>query len=94
MAFENYPEVEKTSSTENTVVKSENKTLRNLLIGALALALLGTWSYIIYDKNKVKETIAEKETVIASTSTQRDELQKELEDAAMRYDDLKTSNLK
>ena len=57
-------------------------------------ALLGTWGYIIYDKNKTKESIDQKETVIATTSTQRDELQKELEDAAMRYDMLKTSNSK
>lgn len=32
--------------------------------------------------------------MIATTSTQRDQLQKELEDAAMRYDVLKTSNSK
>ena len=38
--------------------------------------------------------ITQKETLIASTSTQRDELQKELEDAAMRYDMLKSSNSK
>lgn len=94
MAFENYPEVEKTSPTENIPVKSENKNLRNILLGVLVVALLGTWAYIIYDKNKTKENIAEKETVIASTSVQRDELQKELEDAAMRYDELKTGNAK
>ena len=86
MAFENYPEVEKTTPPTNMTSKSENKNLRNVLIGLLVVALLGTWSYIIYDKNKTKESIAEKETVIATTSTQRDELQKELEDAAMRYD--------
>ena len=45
-------------------------------------------------KNKTKETLDQKENVIATTSVQRDELQKELEDAAMRYDMLKTSNSK
>ena len=57
-------------------------------------SLLATWGYIIYDKNQTKETIEQKETMIATTSTQRDQLQKELEDAAMRYDVLKTSNSK
>jgi len=55
---------------------------------------LGTWAYIIYDKNQTKETLDQKETMIASTSSQRDELQKELEDAAMRYDILKSNNTK
>jgi hypothetical protein len=58
------------------------------------VALLGTWAYIIYDKNQTKETLDQKETMIASTSSQRDELQKELEDAAMRYDILKSNNTK
>jgi hypothetical protein len=58
------------------------------------VALLGTWAYIIYDKNQTKETLDQKETMIATTSSQRDELQKELEDAAMRYDMLKSNNTK
>jgi hypothetical protein len=65
-----------------------------LLTVALVVALLGTWAYIIYDKNQTKETLDQKETMIATTSSQRDELQKELEDAAMRYDMLKSNNTK
>lgn len=93
MAFENFPETEKTSHTVVTPPQKKNN-LRTILTGVLIAALLGTWGYIIYDKNNTKETIAQKETVIASTSTQRDELQKELADATMRYDMLKTSNSK
>ena len=54
--------------------------------------MLGTWGYIIWDKNSIKETIQQKDTIIATTSGQRDILQKELEDATLRYDMLKTSN--
>ncbi len=94
MAFENYPETDTTVGKTTTVSPSEKKGLRAILTGALVVALLGTWGYIIYDKNKTKETIDQKETIIASTSTQRETLQKELEEAAMRYDELKTSNAK
>jgi hypothetical protein len=93
MAFENYPDAGQT--TTNTVVPPREKNnLRTVITGGLLVALLSTWGYIIYDKNKVKETLEQKETLVANTSTQRDQLQKELEDAAMRYDELKTGNAK
>jgi len=94
MAFENFPEADKPTTEVRTTRTKEKSNLRAILTGALIVALLATWGYIIYDKNKTKEVLDQKETVIASTSTQRDELQKELEDAAMRYDMLKTSNSK
>ncbi len=93
MAFENLPQEEK-NQTEVTNNNTSNKSTRAILTGALVVALLGTWGYIIYDKNKTKETVTQQENLIASTSSQRDELQKELEDAAMRYDMLKSSNSK
>ena len=91
MAFENFPEADKPIEVSPPPKKN---TGRAVLIGLLVAALLGTWGYIIYDKNKTQETIEQKDTAIATTNTQRDELQKELEDAAMRYDMLKTSNSK
>jgi hypothetical protein len=91
MAFENFPQAEQ--PTKETLATPKNN-MRNLLTVGLVLALLGTWGYIIYDKNQTKETLVQKETIIASTSTQRDELQKELEEAAMRYDMLKSNNTK
>ncbi len=94
MAFENYPEAEKTQTTIVTPGATNRTNWKTILTGGLIAALLGTWGYIIYDKNQTKETIDQKETVIATTSTQRDQLQKELDDAAMRYDVLKTSNSK
>lgn len=93
MAFENFPEADQPNK-EVTPSTSSKKSTRAVITGLLIAALLGTWGYIIYDKSQTKETIDQKENVIATTSTQRDELQKELEDAAMRYDMLKTSNSK
>ncbi len=94
MAFENFPEGEKPYEELTMPQKNSNGNMRGILTVTLVVALLGTWGYIIWDKNNVKETLQQKETVIASTSNQRDELQKDLEDATMRYDMLKTSNSK
>lgn len=89
MSFENYPSAEK--QTEPVVAKPQNKW-RGYLIAGLVVALLGTWGYIIWDKSNTKETIQQKDLVISSTSSQRDQLQKELEDATMLYDMIKTSS--
>ncbi|HSN59690.1 MAG TPA: hypothetical protein VLR49_02055, partial [Ferruginibacter sp.] len=94
MAFENFPQAEKPEQEGVTRTTASKNNLRTILTGVLVVALLGTWGYIIYDKNNTKETLNQKETLIASTSTQRDALQKDLEDAAMRYDMLKSSNSK
>ncbi len=94
MAFENFPQADKNASETVRTTPASNNNMRSILTGVLVVALLGTWGYIIYDKNNNKEVLTQKETLIASTSTQRDELQKELEDAAMRYDMLKSSNSK
>jgi hypothetical protein len=95
MAFENFPKADKPNNEgTTTTTANKNNNMRTILTGVLVVALLGTWGYIIYDKNQNKETIVQKDTLIANTTTQRDELQKELEDAAMRYDMLKSSNTK
>ena len=89
MSFENFPVAEK---TQQPIPPPPQKSWRNYLTGGLVVALLGTWGYIIWDKNKTATTIQQKDTVISTTSSQRDELQKELEDATMRYDMIKTSS--
>lgn len=89
MSFENFPNVEIASQPD---VSPRQNNWRNYLTAGLIIALLGTWAYIIWDKNKTKETIQEKDTIIATTSSKRDQLQKELEDATMRYDMIKTSS--
>ena len=89
MNFENYPNAEKSAQPQTQ--QPPNKW-RNYLTAGLVIALLGTWAYIIWDKSKTKETIQQKDLVITNTSSQRDELQKELEEATMRYDMIKTSS--
>lgn len=90
MAYENSPQPTNGTS-ENSKAEKNNKT-RGIITAALVIALLGTWGYIIYDKNKTKESLDQRDSTIASTTSQRDQLQKELEDATLRYDMLKTTN--
>ncbi len=92
MAFENFPSAGSQDPQRTLAPKTAN--LKGLLTGGLMVALLGTWGYIIYDKNKSKESIQQKETLLASTNTEKDELKKDLENATMLYDELKTTNAK
>lgn len=90
MSYENFPESDKPG--EKTVVVKNNN--RNVLTGILIVALLATWGYIIYDKNKTKQEKQDLTTQIVNSDSSKNELQRELNDAAMRLDVLKTSNVK
>jgi hypothetical protein len=89
MSFENFPAA---AQQQPPVPPSHDSKWRNYLTGGLIVTLLGTWGYIIWDKTKTKEIIQQKETVIANTGSERDQLRNELQDATMRYDMIKTSN--
>lgn len=89
MSFENYPGAEKLTPP---VIPTPQHRWRNFLTGSLLIALLATWAYIIWDKSKTTETIQQKDVVIANTSSQRDQLQKDLEEATLLYDRIKTSS--
>ncbi len=89
MAYENFPNTE---TQQNQAFVPEKKDRRNWLTAALLIALLGTWGYIIWDKNQTKNTIQTKDALIVATTSEKDELRKELDDATMRYDMIKTSS--
>ncbi len=91
MAFENYPQADP-PVVSSTPPSNKNKNLKNILLGVMVAALLGTWAYIIFDKNQTQEIETKQDEIIATTSSQKDELQRELQDATMRYDMLKTDN--
>jgi hypothetical protein len=91
MAFENFPSA---TGTPPPPPESPKTDWRFFLTIGLVIALLGTWGYIIWDKSKVKETIQQKDTMYTSVVTEKDNLKGLLDEATMRYDDLKTSNAK
>jgi hypothetical protein len=83
------------SLTENITETPEKKSkVKDILVGILILSLLGTWGYIIWDKNNTRELVSQKDNLINTTSTQKDQLQKELEDATLRYENIKSDNAK
>ncbi len=91
MAFENFPSA---TGTPPPPPESPKTDWRFFLTIGLVIALLGTWGYIIWDKSRVKETIQQKDTQYASVVTEKDNLKGLLDEATMRYDELKTSNAK
>lgn len=77
---------------QNPIEKNEpsGAKSKSILFAFLIIALLATWGYIIWDKNNIRELVQQKDNQISSTSAQRDELQKALDDATVRYDQIKT----
>lgn len=90
MNNENYPSDENTAGElQENSRKSGN---RNLLIGFLVVALLGTWGYLIYNNNHHRQETENLTAEIVVRDSAKNELQQELDDAALRLDALKTSN--
>lgn len=87
MADTNYP-----SSTTQPANRPNNNTTRNVLIGILAAGLLGTWGYVLYDKNKTQETIQVKSAEVNNATSARDSVQTIYNEALTRLDSLVGSN--
>ncbi|MDQ6888862.1 MAG: hypothetical protein M3Z56_01080 [Bacteroidota bacterium] len=90
MSYENFPDAN--PPMEKSVIKNNNS--RNILIGVLVAALLGTWGYIIYDHSVKKQKEDNLTAQIVNSDSSKNELQRELDDAALRLDALKTTNVK
>ncbi|MGI8584466.1 MAG: hypothetical protein ACR2KX_19930 [Chitinophagaceae bacterium] len=88
MSFENFPYGE--APQEKPVIKKNNYS--TILTGTLLVALLGTWGYIIWDKNNTNQKTQELTTQVTTSDSSKNELQREFNDATMRLDMLKTSN--
>jgi len=86
MTNTNYPSA---TPQEN---KPKSNGNRNLIIGILAAGLLGTWGYLLYDKNKSNETIELKNEKIASVTNEFDSLKLVYDDAVLRLDSLTGNN--
>ncbi len=65
-----------------------------LLSTTIIIALLGTLGYTIWDNSNIKESLQEKDAAYSMMMVEKDTLQSMLNDASMRYDLLKTVNIK
>ena len=86
MTNTNYP-----SATPNEP-RTPNKSNKNLLIGILAAGLLGTWGYLLYDKNKTGEVVQVAQTQSENYMSQRDSLKLLYNDAEVRLDSITGTN--
>lgn len=69
-----------------------NNTTRNIIIGVLAVGLIGTWAYLLLDKNKSNEKIAASQTTMTTAMSARDSVQDLYNDALSRLDSITGSN--
>jgi peptidoglycan hydrolase CwlO-like protein len=85
MSTTNYP----SASDSTTPRKDPNrKEYKGAVIGILAVALLGTWGYLLYDKNKTSETIQTQQTQIEKITDDKSEIQKNFDASLARLDSL------
>lgn len=91
MSYENFPSGD-VPPQETPATKKNNSA--TIVTGILLVALLGTWGYIIWDKNKTNEKTQQLTTQIVTSDSSKNEIQRELNDATMRLDMLKTTNAK
>lgn len=89
MSYSNYP-----SSTSPGQPESQPRDNRKLIYGILIAALVGTWGYIIYDKNKSSEKINQLTTQYTAADSSRSAIEAEYNDALSRMDSLTGSNTK
>src|SRR6476659_473436 len=87
MSYTNYPSA--TNPQERSQPPKDN---RNLIYGILIAALLGTWGYIVYDKNQSKQKIETLQTNYASVDSARSVVEQEYNGVLARMDSLTGSN--
>lgn len=87
MTNTNYP-----SATPQNEPPRPNRGNRGLLIGILAVALLGTWGYLLWDKNNSGEKLQVAQVQSESYGTQRDSLKLLYDEAEIRLDSITGAN--
>ena len=75
-----------------TVEQEPKKNYKNLIIGILTIALVGTGIALVVDKNKSGETIQQQQTQIAAVTDQKSEIQKSFDASLARLDSMSTAN--
>jgi hypothetical protein len=81
MTNTNYPSA---TSQEPQAPKRNNS--KNVVIGLLAAGLLGSWGYLLWDKNKSGEKITQQQTQITTLDSAKTDIQREFDNALARLD--------
>jgi chromosome segregation ATPase len=88
MTNTNYPSATTTPQPQ----PQKNKGSKNIIIGVLAAGLLGTWGFLLYDKNKSGEKITAQQTQITTLDSAKTAVQQEFDNALARLDSVTGSN--
>jgi len=86
MSYTNYP------SAENPQQPQRPKDNRTIIYAILIVLLLGTWGYIIWDKNQSSQKIATLTTQYSNVDSARNAIQADYNNALARMDSLTGSN--
>jgi len=90
MANTNYPSA---NDPQNRVTDTRaNNNTKNIAIGLLAVALLGTWGYFLWDKNQSTEKIQITQAQATSAMTARDSVQLIYNESLSRLDSITGNN--
>ncbi|MDB5223030.1 MAG: hypothetical protein JWN83_1697 [Chitinophagaceae bacterium] len=92
MSFENFP----TSNIPEQKPTPQKRAYnyKGILLGVLLAALAGTWAYLIWDKSKSNEQAQHLSMQLTTSDSSKNDLQRELNQAVMNLDMLKSTNLK
>lgn len=90
MANTNYPSANEPQN-RNTDNRPNNNT-KNIAIGLLAAALLGTWGYFLWDKNQSDEKIQITQSQATTAMTARDSVQLIYNESLSRLDSITGNN--
>ena len=88
MTDSNYPSA--TPNFQNNGVK--NRNTKNIIIGILATGLLGTWGYLLIDKNKGEKKDKDQITQISKLTDEKNQLQESFDASLNRLDSITGAN--
>ena len=89
MTYSNAP-----SATPQPQQPKNKKDNRAIIYGALIVALLGTWTYIIYDKSKSGEEKAQVQAQLFQADSAKSQVQEQFNEANARLDEMTGKNAK
>ena len=82
MNTSNYPS---TLSDDQSPRRSNSK---NIIIGALAVAFIGTWGYVLVNNNKTDHVIQQNQTQIAQVNDEKSNIRKSFDESLTRLDSM------
>jgi peptidoglycan hydrolase CwlO-like protein len=85
MSTTNYP-------SASPQMEPRKNDYRGLIIGLLAVGLLGTWGYLLWNNNKQEGLIASKDTQITKVTDEKADLQRSFDASLARLDSVTGSN--